>query len=117
VTDILNINGLKLACFIGTNEWEKKVRQNILLNIALEVDTQKAAQSDDIADALDYYDLSMRLSNYVAETRFNLIEALSSDLARLILEEYEAASVELEIIKPGAVPQAESVSVKLKRSK
>ena len=62
---------------IGINDWERKNRQDIVVNLTLEVDTSVAARSDDIADSLNYRSLTKEVIAFVEASSFNLVEALA----------------------------------------
>ena len=54
MTDQILINDLFLRTIIGVNDDERSNRQDVLINLALDVDTRPAARSDNIDDAVNY---------------------------------------------------------------
>jgi FolB domain-containing protein len=52
--DKILIRDLLLRGIIGINDWERTEKQDILINITLEVDLEKPSRSDNIDDTLNY---------------------------------------------------------------
>jgi FolB domain-containing protein len=91
--------------------------QNILINIVVMTDTRQAAQSDNIADCVDYRALAKLVRKH-AETAARLtVEALANDLSRICLEQPGVQKAIVRVEKPGAVRFAASVGVEVERSR
>ena len=115
--DKVVIRDLLARGIIGINTWEREQPQDILINITVETDTRKAAETDDIADCVDYRALAKRVREH-AETAARLtVEALANDLARICLQQAGAQRVTVRVEKPGAVRFAASVGVEVERSR
>lgn len=113
--DRIIIRDLALRGIVGINDWEREHRQDIVINLVLEVDTRPSAASDDIADSLNYRTLTKAVAALVDESSFHLIEALAEALARLCIVEFRARSVRVRVEKPGALRWARSVGVEIER--
>ena len=100
---------------IGINDWERKNRQDIVVNLTLEVDTSAAARSDDIADSLNYRSLTKEVIAFVEGSSFNLVEALAGGIAAVCVHDFGAKRVQVRVEKPGALRFAESVGVEIDR--
>jgi hypothetical protein len=59
--DRIFLHGLAVECIVGFIEWERRIKQTVVLDIELPVDCRKAAASDDVADTLDYKQVAKRL--------------------------------------------------------
>ena len=59
--NIVYIRGLRAQAVIGVYEWERHIRQTLVLDLEMASDTARAAASDQIADALDYAAISQRV--------------------------------------------------------
>ncbi len=116
-SDRIVIRDLELRGIIGINDWEREHRQDILVNLELEVDTRAAAASDDIADSLNYRTLTKAVATLVDGSSFQLIEALAQAIARLAIVEFGARAVRVRVEKPGALRWARSVGVEIVRSR
>ena len=75
--DAITIENFRADTTIGIHDWEQRRKQPVILNITLEYDCQPAADSDDISDALDYFQLTEHLKTYLAQNRCALIEKLA----------------------------------------
>lgn len=115
--DRVFIEALEIECVIGIYDWERKIKQPIVLDIEMVFDNRKPAASDDIADTLDYKAISKRLIQFVSESSFGLVEALAEHCCRIIIDEFGVARVTLKLSKVGAVRGAKAVGVMLERSR
>lgn len=118
--DLVLINGLRVTTRIGVDDWERKVDQELTLNLKLQPADgfAKAASSDAIDDALDYAAVSQCLVERAAQCHYQLIEALAEDLIGTIFEQFPAVQkIQLELRKPGAVPAATWVGLSLERQR
>lgn len=115
--DRIRIQGLRLNCVIGLNEWERLVQQEVLIDITLHADTRKAGESDNVADTVNYRTVTKKVIEHVTGSRYKLVEALAENIARLCLEEPGTLAVDVSVRKPGAVRNADSVGVDIHRQK
>lgn len=113
--DIVYIRELRAATVIGVYDWERSVRQILVLDLELAADNRRAAASDEIGDALDYAALSARVLAYIEESEFQLIETLAEQVAALVMAEFGVPWLRLRLAKPGAVAQARDVGVLIER--
>ncbi|HPF73282.1 MAG: dihydroneopterin aldolase [Rhodanobacteraceae bacterium] len=116
-SDCVFIEGLVIETVIGIYDWERKIRQPLRFDIEMAFDNRAPAASDDIADTLDYKAVSKRLIAFVTASSFGLVETLAERCAALIIDEFGVARVDLKLSKPGAVRGADSVGVRIRRSK
>jgi len=116
-SDCVFIEGLVIETVIGIYDWERKIRQPLRFDIEMAFDNRVPAASDDIADTLDYKAVSKRLIAFVTASSFGLVETLAERCAALIIDEFGVARVDLKLSKPGAVRGADSVGVRIRRSK
>ena len=113
--DIVFIRGLRADTVIGVYDWERKVRQTVVLDLEMAADNRRAATSDGVGDALDYAAVSARLLAFIEDSEFNLIEALAEQVAALVLAEFGVPWLRLRLSKPGAVTAARDVGVVIER--
>jgi dihydroneopterin aldolase len=109
--NIVYVKGLRAQAVIGVYEWERNIRQPLVLDLEIASDTARAAASDDIADALDYADISQQVIALIEASEYQLIESLAEAVARLITQDFGASWLRLRLSKPGAVAEAEDVGV------
>ncbi len=109
--NIVYIRGLRAQAVIGVYEWERHIRQTLVLDLELASDMTRAAASDQIVDALDYAALSAQVIALVEASEFQLLEALADAVARMVMREFAVPWLRLRLSKPGAVAAAEDVGV------
>jgi FolB domain-containing protein len=109
----IRISNLRLRTIIGINDWEREVKQDVVINITLEFDATRASKSDDIKDTVDYKTLTKKVIKAVEESRFNLLEALGAAILKLALGDPKVLNATVRIDKPQALRFADSVSLEL----
>ena len=114
--DKIFIRALKAEAIIGIYDWERQVKQTVLIDVEIGADVRKAALSDSIDDTLNYKRVAKRVLAFVESSRCRLVETLSEQIAMLILEEFAVAAVRVELSKPGAVRSSKDVGVILERN-
>ena len=113
--DIVFLRGLRIETTIGIYDWEKQIKQPVILDLEMASDIAKGAASDRIEDALDYKAVSKRLKQFVSESRFELVETLAERCAAIITDELGVPWVRLTLNKTGAITDADSVGVIIER--
>jgi dihydroneopterin aldolase len=115
--DKVFIEALEVECVIGIYDWERKIRQPIVLDLEMAFDNRKPASTDAIEDTLDYKAVSKRLIQFVGDSSYGLVETLAEECARIIVQEFGVQHVRLKLSKLGAVRGARAVGVIVERSK
>lgn len=113
--DILYIRNLKVDAVVGIFSWEKRIRQPLHLDLEIALDIRKAAATDDIQYALDYKTVSTRLTQFISQSEWHLIETLAEKIAALLMEEFGVTWLRLRLSKPAALPAADSVGLMIER--
>jgi dihydroneopterin aldolase len=113
--DVVFIRGLRVDTVIGVYEWERGIRQTVVLDIEMGSDTHHAASSDRIGDALDYAAVSASVHAFIEASEFQLLETMAEQVAQLIMHNFNVPWLRLGLSKPGAVAEAESVGVIIER--
>ena len=113
--DIVFIRELRAETVIGVYEWERTIRQAVVLDIEMASDNRRAAASDGIDDALDYAVVSKRVLSFIEGSEFQLIETMAEQVAQILLDEFQVPWLRLRLCKPGAVSAAKDVGVLIER--
>jgi len=113
--DIIYLRDLRVDTVIGVYEWERRIRQTLSLDVEMGADIRRAAASDDIDDTLSYKAVAKRLIAFVSEGRFQLVEKLAEEAARIVITEFGVPWLRLSVNKPGAVRGAQGVGVVIER--
>lgn len=113
--DIIYLRDLQVDAIIGVWEWERHVRQNLILNLELGADITDAAESDDLSDTVDYKAVSDRVIEYTKSTEFQLVESLAEKISEIILGEFSVTWVKLTVGKRGVLPEVFEVGIVIER--
>ena len=115
--DIIFLGGLELDTVIGIYDWERTIKQKVVLDIEMAFDIKKAAATDDISHALDYKTVSDRVANFVENSNFFLVETLIEEIAKLLLNEFPIPWVKIVLNKKGAITRARDVGIIIERGR
>lgn len=113
--DIIFIQDLKIEAVIGVHDWERRIKQLLVLDIELAWDVKTAAQSDSLSDTLDYSELANKVSQFAINSSFALLETFAAQLIHFLSSHYLIPWLKLTVKKPGALANARVVGVVLER--
>lgn len=113
--DIIFLRGLEIETVIGVYDWERTIRQTIVLDLELGTDIRAAAASDDLIHTVDYKAVCDRIAAFVAESSFFLVETLAERVAELVMEEFGVPWLRLTLDKRGALGGAIAVGLVIER--
>jgi dihydroneopterin aldolase len=115
--DRIFLRGLEVECIIGFIDWERRVKQTVVIDLELPVDCRAASIRDEVEDTLDYKKVAKRVIVFVEASEFKLVETLAHRLAMLLLEEFGVAWVRLSVNKPGAIRGSRDVGMSIERTR
>jgi dihydroneopterin aldolase len=115
--DKIFIHALKTEAIIGIFDWERQVKQTVLVDLQMSVDVRKAAASDSIDDALNYKRVAKRVLAFVENSQFHLVETLTEQIAMIVLAEFAVSWVRVELSKPGALRSSRDVGIIVERTR
>jgi dihydroneopterin aldolase len=115
--DRIFLHGLTVECIIGFIDWERRVRQTVVVDLEMPVDCTRAAASDEVADTLDYKKVAKRALEFIGASEFRLVETLAHRLALVILAEFGVEWVRISLNKPGAIRNSRDVGVLIERTR
>lgn len=113
--DIVFIREVKIQTVIGVFEWERAIRQTVVLDLEMAADVARAAATDRLEDALDYKAVTNRVVQFVEDSRFQLVETLAESIATILRDEFGVPWLRLRVSKPGAIHGAKDVGVLIER--
>ena len=113
--DIVYIRELKIPCTIGVWEWERRIKQTVIVDLEMATDVRPAAKSDHLDDALDYKAVAKRVTEYVGNSEYKLVETLAENVAQTVLTEFSVGWVRVRVNKRGALRGATDVGVLIER--
>ena len=115
--DIVYLYGLRLETIIGIWEWERQVKQTLIVDLDLGTDVSRAGRSDAIEDTVDYKSVAGRLAKLAEENNFFLVEALAENISEILIAEYGIEWVRIRINKQGALSDVRDVGVIIERGR
>lgn len=119
IIDEISLTGLRAYGKHGVFEHERREGQEFIVDLMLAVSTSAAAQSDSLADTVDYGALAEQVTSIVEGEPVNLIETLAARIADAVLIQPRVQSVSVVVHKPSApiaVP-FQDVAVKIRRER
>lgn len=111
---VIRVKNLLIRTFIGFNPEELINKQDVVINLEIEVDIPDTALESDEPDGIyDYKKVTKRILHFVQEGRFKLLEVLTRRLLDMIMEDPLVRRARVEVDKPHALRFAESVSIEM----
>lgn len=114
----IEIRSLRVVAVCGVLPEERERPQPLEIDLDLMVDLASASASDDLADTVDYGDVTERVAALVTKSSFQLLEALAAavaDEALAIDERVEAAAVTVRKLRPPIGRDIATVGVRVVR--
>ncbi len=91
--------------FHGVYEYEREQGQKFLVDVEITADLTLASQTDNLADTVDYTIVYSNIKEIMENHKFQLLEAVGSHIAEMILKTTIATEVNVKIRKPAvAIP-------------
>jgi 7,8-dihydroneopterin aldolase/epimerase/oxygenase len=119
VADIVRLTGVECRVRVGVPAAERRRRQRVLVDAALETDVHPAAARDDVGLAVDYQAVERLLRAEAESGARALVETLAERLAAAVLRaQPRVAAATVRVRKtPAALPRAREVSVEVRRER
>jgi len=113
--DIIFLRGLRVDTVIGIYDWERRIKQTVVLDLEMAADVHKAAATDEIENTLDYKAVAKRVESFIKESEFQLVETMAERCAQIVRDEFNVPWIRLTLNKIGAVGSADDVGVIIER--
>ena len=113
--DKIFLDELKIDTIIGIWDWERKIRQTVIIDLEMSADIARAAASDSVEDTLNYKSVAKRVQQFVGDSSFQLVETLAERIAGIIRDEFDVAWVRVRVHKPGAIRGSKDVGIDIER--
>lgn len=111
---ILSIKNLTISTFIGFNPEELIIKQNVVINLRIEVTVPTVAlKSDEPIEIYDYKTLTKQVIALVQDGKFKLLEVLTKKILDLIMQDRRVLRATVEVDKPQALRFTDSVSFEM----
>lgn len=113
--DKIKINDLSIRTIIGTEDYEREVEQEVIVNVTMFTDVLEAGNTDDLNYTVDYSEVKKEIYDMVTGSEFHLIETLAEEIARICLDREGVLRTKISVQKPGALRFARSAEVEIVR--
>lgn len=97
---MISIEGIELRGRCGVSAEERAVGQVLVVDVRLEPTSCPGAESDELAETVDYGHIVDVVRGIVAGSEFRLIERLASVIADTLWDESDLAFLEVAVTKP-----------------
>lgn len=109
----ISIKDIAIDCIIGVTPYERSKKQAILVSLLLELDMDKASQTDALEDTQNYRNIYEDVIMLVEQSEFHLLEALAGNIITRCLEYHGVLSVTVQVTKPNIFEKAKGVTVEI----
>tara|TARA_B100001094_G_C17831459_1_gene623413 strand:+ start:342 stop:698 length:357 start_codon:yes stop_codon:yes gene_type:complete len=113
--DRIFLSEMKIETTVGIWEWEKRIKQQVIIDIEMSADIKKAASSDQIEDTLNYKAVAKSVRKLVEESSFQLVETMAEKISELVIGEHNVSWVRVKVNKPGAIRGSKGVGIIIER--
>jgi len=115
--DKIFLNELKVDTIIGIWDWERKIRQTVIIDLEMSADIARAAATDSVEDTLNYKSVAKRIQSFVSDSSFQLVETLAERIAGIVRDEFDVQWVKVRVNKPGAIRGSKDVGILIERGR
>ena len=113
--DRIFLSEMKIETTVGIWEWEKRIKQQVIIDIEMSADIKKAAATDQIEDTLNYKAVAKSVRKLVEESSFQLEETMAEKISELVIGEHNVSWVRVKVNKPGAIRGSKGVGIIIER--
>ena len=97
----IKIDGIICNTIIGCYEYERNIKQDLIVDVLIELNHHDWLSEDKLEDTVNYDDLADYIKTIVNETKYKLLESLLQHIADKLLERYSVIKgVHIDIVKP-----------------
>jgi 7,8-dihydroneopterin aldolase/epimerase/oxygenase len=113
--DLIHIREICAECIIGDLEWERTKRQPIQCDLSLTTDLSCVGASDALAETIDYAAVGTAVHQFIANSQFQMLEALAEGIATLVLTTFCPTALTVTLWKSAHFPGAQRVGIEITR--
>ena len=112
----LELNGIDVDCIIGERPDERTRTQRLRVDVVLAID-DTAAETDELADTVDYAALTEGIRTALVAAKCRMIERAAKVVADLCLADEKVSAAKVRVVKSGAIQHLESAAAVIEVSK
>ena len=114
---IIRIKKLLLRTYIGFNDEEIREKQDVIINMTIDIDLNHTIKNDVIDKYYNYKIITKNVIEIVQGKKYKMLEALTQSVLNEIMKHEKVRFAKVEVDKPHALRFSESVSVELEASR
>ena len=111
------LRGVEVDARVGVHRFEHERPQRLLLDVTLFATRTGGADSDRLADVLNYERIAEAVRALCAGAHINLLETVAERVAAACLAEPRVEGVRVSVAKPDIFPDVAAVGVAIERWK
>lgn len=116
--DKIIIEGLKVETVIGCFDWERQIKQPLLIDLTIETRLNQACLSDNLDHTLNYVELCRITTETIQKAEPKLIENAGYIVLQQLFTYYPSIEkIRIHVRKIAIVPQAQGIGIFLERKR
>ena len=112
----LELNGIDVDCIIGERPDERTRLQRLRVDVVLMVG-DRAAETDELADTVDYAMLVEKVRAALVAAKCRMIERAAKVVCDLCLADAKVFATKVRVVKSGAIEHLESAAAVIEAAK
>lgn len=113
-SDCIRVSDLRVECIIGVDGWERRLKQEVYVDVMLYGELSGAGESDDLTRTGDYRALCEAIVVEMSGSNHLLLEAFAEHVAGIGLASHELVErVRVRVRKPRALSGFGTASVEV----
>jgi 7,8-dihydroneopterin aldolase/epimerase/oxygenase len=109
------VRDLVLMCSIGAYPQERLQRQRVRFNVDLHALWPAAALEDDLAQVVNYKDITNGIRELIERGHINLVETLAERIAQMCLADPRVIDARVRVEKLDVEPDADGIGIEIER--
>jgi dihydroneopterin aldolase len=101
--DRIHLFEARILCRVGVPVEERRMPQEIVVDLSLEKDLREAATSESLAVTVDYAAVLTVITAVAQSREWVLIESIAESMCAAVLQEFPVESVRILLRKPAAL--------------
>ncbi len=116
IPDQIIIQNLMVKALLGHTAQERAHLQDVWIDLEIETDLSRAAESDNLADTIDYTAIAAAVQVVFNQRSYQLAETVAQEVAAMLLAKFPIQGVTVRI-KKKTIPNAAFAAVQITRTK
>lgn len=114
-TDKVFIRDLEIDMSVGIYDHERKNKQRVIINIAMNVKSNAGKELCSIKDVISYEEIINSVTELAQDKHYDLLEEFAEDLANLCLKSNKVVSTSIKVEKLDIIKECQTVGIEIIR--